>query len=207
MKKILRFKSSIILAVVSVFLFSILGTTAAEAVESPNDQSLVRDTNLEEEFPSLLSSQKALYAIENIPDSVINQGSDAILDWFRNNIDDQSIVDDMNAAAAEFHQSDKPFKTQGVLGCVSAVGTALASLVFAPAKLLKIKKAIKALGGVKTFVTKTYQYYNHYKKKYRSKKTAWNKAVSKAASKASPEIKEAILDFFGITAIVAACVE
>ncbi|AIU75243.1 hypothetical protein [Bacillus velezensis] len=207
MKFVLKYRSKIILAVVSVFLFSILGTTAAEAAESPNNQSLVRDTNLEKEFSSLLSSQKALYAIENIPDSVVNQGSDAILDWFRNNINDQSLINDMNAAATELHQSDKPFKTQGVLGCISAVGTALASLAFAPAKLLKIKKAIKALGGVKTFVTKTYQYYNYYKKKYRSKKTAWNKAVSKAASKASPEIKEAIMDFFGITAIVSACIE
>ncbi|MED5049446.1 hypothetical protein P9738_20530 [Bacillus siamensis] len=207
MKLFLKYKSQIILTVVSVFLFSILGTTAAEAVEPQDTQPLVRDSNLEEEFPNLLTSQKALYAIENIPESVINQGSDAILDWFRNNIDDQSIVDDMNAAVAEIKQSDKPFKTEGVLSCISAVGTALASLIFTPAKLLKIKKAIKALGGVKTFVTKTYQYYNYYKKKYRSKRTAWDKAVSKAASKAGPEIKEAIMDFFGVTAIVAACVE
>lgn len=207
MKFVLKYRSQIILAVVSVFLFSILGTTAAEAVESPNDQSLVRDTNLEEEFPSLLSSQKALYAIENIPESVIDQGSDAILKWFRNNTDDQSIVDDMNAAVEQMKQSDKPFKTEGVISCIGAVGGAVAGLVLYPAKLLKIKKALKALGGVKTFVTKTYQYYNHYKKKYRSKKTAWNKAVSKAASKASPEIKEAIMDFFGITTIVGACAE
>ncbi|UOY88644.1 hypothetical protein [Bacillus glycinifermentans] len=204
MKTILKFKSKIILTVVSVFLFSILGTTAVEAVESHDDQTLVQDSSLEKEFPNLLSGEKALYAIEEIPESVINQGPDAILDWFRNNIDDQSIVDDMNVAV---EQVDKPFKTQGVISCVGAVGAALASLVFAPAKLLKIKKALKALGGAKTFVTKTYQYYNYYKKKYRSKKTAWNKAVSKAAKKAGPEMKEAIMDFFGLTAIVGACVE
>ncbi|XYY59765.1 hypothetical protein ACNSPU_19400 [Bacillus velezensis] len=60
MKFVLKYRSKIILAVVSVFLFSILGTTAAEAAESPNNQSLVRDNNLEKEFSSLLSSQKSI---------------------------------------------------------------------------------------------------------------------------------------------------
>lgn len=206
MSFILKYKSNIILTVVSIFLFSILGTTAVEAVE-PKDDSLVRNASLEKEFPNLLSNQKALYAIEDIPESVINQGSEAILDWFRNNIDDKTIVKDLNTAVARTEQSDTQFTTLGVISCTAAVGTAIAGLVFYPAKLLKVKKGLSALGGAKTFVTKTYQYYNYYKKKYRSKRTAWDKAVAKAAKKASPQVKDAILDFFGITAIVGACIE
>ncbi|MEC1583695.1 hypothetical protein P9D48_20800 [Bacillus subtilis] len=206
MSFILKYKSNIILTVVSIFLFSILGTTAVEAVE-PKDDSLVRNASLEKEFPNLLSNQKALYAIEDIPESVINQGSEAILDWFRNNIDDKTIVKDLNAAVARTEQSDTQFTTLGVISCTAAVGAAIAGMVFYPAKLLKVKKGLKALGGAKTFVTKTYQYYNYYKKKYRSKRTAWDKAVAKAAKKAGPQVKDAIMDFFGLTAIVGACIE
>ncbi|MCY8823682.1 hypothetical protein [Bacillus atrophaeus] len=61
---------------------------------------MVRDSSLEKEFPNLLSNQKALYAIEDLPESVINQGSEAILDWFRNNIDDKTIVKNLNVAVA-----------------------------------------------------------------------------------------------------------
>ncbi|ATO29543.1 hypothetical protein RA13_17315 [Bacillus atrophaeus] len=80
---------------------------------------------------------------------------------------------------------------------------------FLSCKTSKGQKRIKALGGAKTFVTKTYQYYNYnyYKKKYRSKRTAWDKAVAKAAKKASPQVKDAIMDFFGLTAIVGPCIE
>ncbi|WP_445429623.1 hypothetical protein [Bacillus atrophaeus] len=130
---------------------------------------MVRDSSLEKEFPNLSSNQKALYAIEDLPESVINQGSEAILDWFRNNIDDKTIVKDLNAAVARTEQSDTQFTTLGVISCTAAVGAAIAGLVFYPAKFLKVTKGLEALDGAKTFVTKTYQYYNYHKKEYRSK--------------------------------------
>ncbi|MCY8976030.1 hypothetical protein, partial [Bacillus atrophaeus] len=173
-----------------VFLSLSYDKLCIEKPAEPKDDSLVRDSSLEKEFPNLLSNQKALYAIEDLPESVINQGSEAILDWFRNNIDDKTIVKDLNAAVARTEQSDTQFTTLGVISCTAAVGAAIAGLVFYPAKLLKVKKGLKALGGAKTFVTKTYQYYNYYKKKYRSKRTAWDKAVAKAAKKASPQVKD-----------------
>ncbi|WP_081374744.1 hypothetical protein [Bacillus licheniformis] len=200
-------KKKIITTIVAVFLFSILGTTAAEAVESPKKQTVVQDPTIQEELPNLGKSEKALYAIEEIPESVINQGTDAILDWFRNNIGDHVLVDEINAAAAtkQAEQSDKQFQVKGVWGCISTAGLAIVTLAWTPAKLLKIKKALKAFGGVGTFVRKSISYYNYYKKKYRSTNTAWKKAVAKAAKKASPDVKKALLDFFGISAIVDAC--
>ncbi|MED1738175.1 hypothetical protein P4U97_01320 [Bacillus swezeyi] len=205
---ILTHQKKIILAVVTVFLFSVLGTTAVQATESQGNQSAVQDPTIlqdpdvQEALPDLMTSEEALSAIENIPESVVNQGSEAILDWFKNNIEDPALLAEINAA---IEKSDKPFHTEGVWGCISSVGVALVTLAWAPAKLLKIKKALKALGGVGTFVRKSISYFNYYKKKYRSKSTAWKKAISKAAKKASPDIQKALLGFFGVTAIYDAC--
>ncbi|SDG27796.1 hypothetical protein SAMN04488689_1122 [Paenibacillus sp. cl6col] len=57
----------------------------------------------------------------------------------------------------EFRVSE--YQTSGIVGCTSAVGLAIAALVFAPAKITKIKDAIKAAGGTVKFVTKVLETY------------------------------------------------
>jgi len=87
--------------------------------------------------------EKALAAIERIPDDVIERGPEAIMEWFNTN--------------TEFRVSE--YQTSGIVGCTSAVGLAIAALVFAPAKITKIKDAIKAAGGTVKFVTKVLETY------------------------------------------------
>lgn len=87
--------------------------------------------------------ERALAAIERIPDDVIQRGSDAIMEWFNTN--------------TEFRISE--YGTSGIVGCASAIGLAVAALVFAPAKITKIKDAIKAAGGTVKFVTKVLETY------------------------------------------------
>lgn len=194
-------QSKIIWAIVMLLLFSSIGTTATEAKAQHSYQSFIQ--GVQKDIPNLLSGEKALYAIEDIPVSVVKKGHNAILIWLKHNIDDPSIITALNSSSSK--TSNGKIHTLGLWGCVSAVGAALVGLAWAPAKILKIKNALKALGGVKTFVTKAIAYYKVYKKRYRSKTTAWKKAISKAAAKASPEIRDALLGFFGITAIIDTC--
>lgn len=145
-------------------------------------------------------------AFEEIPESVIYEGSDAVQAWLIENVNNQEVVDTLQSR--EF-QSLNPnaVQTRGVVGCVSAVGAALAGAVFAPLKILKVKKALKALGGTKKFVTVAIDYYKKYRKLGYKKLIAWERAIKVASHKVSPDLQDALLGFFGITAIVSACTE
>ncbi|WP_051577857.1 hypothetical protein [Sporolactobacillus terrae] len=205
MNYVITKKNIAIWIIISTLLFAIIGLATspnqAQAKSETTQSNFAKNQTISEELPNLSSSEEALKAIENIPKSVVNQGHEAILEWFKSNIKDPATLAVINSNL----ESSGKYQVKSVLGCVSAVGAALVGLAWAPAKLLKIKKALKALGGVTTFVKKSIQYYNVYKKRYRSKTTAWKKATAKAAKKASPQLRDALLSFFGITAIIDSC--
>ena len=81
--------------------------------------------------------EHVLTVLETMPDGVIKKGQPAIKEYFNNH--GVTVNGD-----------------RGVVGCTSAIGYAVVSGLVAPAKLLKIKKGLKALGGAKTFA-KTYK--------------------------------------------------
>jgi len=197
-KNIVILLSTIMLLFTSIFMTNI-GTAFAQS-ENQFENPFLKQSNefIKSELPGLMDNTEVLYLIEDIPDSVINEGREAILNWFKNNIKNSNTL-------IAFEQANNPMQTRSILGCASAVGIALVSLAWAPAKILKIKKALKALGGTKTFVTKSIQYYKVYRKQKFSRTQAWKKATSRAAAKVSPEIRDALLGFFGISAIIDAC--
>ncbi|WP_019421323.1 hypothetical protein [Paenibacillus sp. OSY-SE] len=141
--------------------------------------------------PNFVQAERVLDAIERMPDSVINSGPDAIIEWLNTN--------------TEFQISE--FETSGAIGCVSAVVVALASLVYAPAKLAKIKDAMKAAGGTVKFMNKVLETYKVAKGMGLSTMEAIKMGVQDAAKTAGKEVVEAIIGFFGVGAIYSACFE
>ncbi|MCE5170911.1 hypothetical protein LQV63_16525 [Paenibacillus profundus] len=143
--------------------------------------------------PNFVQAERVLDAIERMPDSVINSGPDAIIEWLNTN--------------TEFQISE--FETSGAIGCVSAVVVALASLVYAPAKLAKIKDAMKAAGGTVKFVNKdkVLETYKVAKGMGIGTMEAIKMGVQDAAKTAGKEVVEAIIGFFGVGAIYSACFE
>ncbi|MCY9516764.1 hypothetical protein [Paenibacillus apiarius] len=90
---------------------------------------------------------------------------------------------------------------------MSAVVVALASLVYAPAKLAKIKDAMKAAGGTVKFVNKVLETYKVAKGMGLSTMEAIKMGVQDAAKTAGKEVIEAVIGFFGVGAIYSACFE
>ncbi|MFF2878536.1 hypothetical protein ACFVR2_19670 [Gottfriedia sp. NPDC057991] len=166
-----------------------------------------------EELDNLKNYEYAAKAIEQIPDEVVSQGTDEIINWFKLNIDNTNILEDLNNPEIVnnpiFIDEDSEFSIQpyGVLGCISAVTVALIGLAWAPSKILKVKSAIKALGGTSKFVKTAINYYKNYRKLGYTKTYAWERAVKGASATTAPELKSALLQFFGVTAIVSVCVE
>ncbi|MEV2336865.1 hypothetical protein ABNB63_17820 [Paenibacillus larvae] len=134
------------------------------------------------------------FLLESLPDSVIAEGDNAIVDWLNKN-------SNMHVG----QQGD--FATFGLIGCVSAIGTALFTNLIPFAKIAKIKAAIKAAGGATTFV-KTLM--SAYKAAKNAGKATWDAvkiAVSKAGEKAGPEATRALIKLFNVGNVYSACFE
>lgn len=131
-----------------------------------------------------------LDVVEDTPDELLQVGKEQELQAYFN---EQGI-------------NTSKIQPRGTVGCISAIGFAVGSILFAPAKILKLKSALKAAGGVGTFVKVLISSYKTFRKK-NSKATSIKLAVKKAASKSKKDVQEGILGFFGVGAIYASCFE
>lgn len=122
-------------------------------------------------------------AIESIPDEVLAKNdSQALRSWY-----------------SSLRQDRVNWFT-----CGSAIGFAIISN-FTPARIVKIKSAIKTVGGAVTFAKTVYSVYKNARSKGLTARTALNAAVTQAAKAAGPDVREALLDLFGIGAVMGAC--
>lgn len=146
------------------------------ASAAASQASLPVSVEISQTDPNFVVVERALAAIERMPDDVIQRGPDAIKEWLNTN--------------TEFRISE--FTTSGTFGCISAVGGALVGLIFAPAKIAKIKDAIKAGGGTVKFVKKMLETYKVGKELGLSTTEAIKMGVQDAAKTAGQEIIDAV---------------
>jgi len=183
MKTIFHKKSVICFITALFMLLSTIFTANATAI-SPNSE-------VDEEYQELL---EVLLAIEALPDSVIAKGDEAVVKWLEEN---------SNIPL----QRQGEVVTMGVVGCISAVGTAIITNVIPIAKIAKVKSALKAAGGATKFVKTLIPAYKAAREAGKNKANAVKTAVNKAAKNASPEAKRALLEFFNIGNVYSACFE
>ncbi|MDT3766529.1 hypothetical protein QS713_00365 [Gleimia hominis] len=128
-------------------------------------------------------AKDAFSAIERIPDEVLAKNDpQALKAWY------ESLGQDR----------------VNWIACGSAIGLAIVTN-FTPAKIVKIKSAIKTLGGAVTFAKKVYSLYKKARAGGLTAKTALNAAITGGAQAAGPDVKEALLDLFGVGAVIGAC--
>ena len=127
-------------------------------------------------------------AIEEIPASVIAQGDEATRRWL----------------ARRLQASDGP-QRQGVLGCAAAIGTALVLNAIAVSKILKIRAAIRAVGGVRNFVRILLRAYWKARRWGYSRWGAIKYAARRAAQVSGKDIVDALLSLFSLGSVVDAC--
>lgn len=187
-------KKFIVASSAAIMLFGFGGTSFVQAKEVKNTnvisslQNQKTDTYIDLDNPEQQAElEQVLTVLETMPDGVIKKGQPAIKEYFNNH--GVTVNGD-----------------RGAIGCASAIGYAVASGLVAPAKLLKIKKGLKALGGAKTFAKTLTKTYKAEKKKHK-KSTAVKNAVKKAGSAARPEFGEAFLALTGVGAIYGECFE
>lgn len=192
-------KKSFITTTTAAVLLGFGGANFIEASETNNvqqEQSNVTTEQVQQEEQDLTNT---LSAIEKMPNSVIDQGEPAIDNYLQDN-----GVDTKQESNKEDGTITREASVGSVSACAGSVGYAAVTNL-TPAKILKVKSAIKTVGGATKFVNKMKPAYKAARKTGKSKTNSVKAAASKAASKAGPDTKEALLDFFGISTIVGSC--
>lgn len=166
------------------FLKGLGGAALAFGVLS-GTTSAARAAEAEVDFDGIV---EVFSAIDEIPASVIARGDEATRDWL----------------ARRLRPSDGP-QRQGVLGCAAAIGTALVLNAIAVSKILKIRAAIRAVGGVKNFARILVSAYWKARRWGYSRWGAIKYAARRAAQVSGKDIVDALLSLFSLGSVVDAC--
>ncbi|WP_224388980.1 hypothetical protein [Pseudonocardia sp. ICBG1293] len=124
--------------VVAVSMGLATGVASAEvpaASPAPEDNFYSLATDSGQERDRVEGLTLFLERVNSVPDSVLHRGDSATQDWLRANYPDSG------------GQS-----RASVIGCVGAIGVAVGGVLVPAAKILKIKKLIAQLGGIREAV-------------------------------------------------------
>jgi hypothetical protein len=154
------------------------GIAAALPSATAEDAIAARDSNdlveLEIDVQAAVPLEVLFAEIETIPDEILLAGDEVTNDWLIEHGLRQSdaVIEESKRDVVVREAYDLvQLESRGFWGCVWAIGKA----AIPAAKLLKIKKYIKALGGVKKAVKKVLKAGKNYKKAIKiGGPTLWN---------------------------------
>ncbi|QYJ16273.1 hypothetical protein Rxycam_02106 [Rubrobacter xylanophilus DSM 9941] len=129
----------------------------------------------------------AFSVIEEIPNSVVARGDRAAREWVQRRAQ-QELQRRFNLAA-----------------CAAAILKALASNAVPISKILKIRAAIKAFGGVRKFVAFLYRAYRYARSQGKSRGDALRYAAIRAYEVTGVDVVEALLDLFSLSGVAENC--
>lgn len=140
-------------------------------------------------------------------DSVANKGIDSGVKWLNQNKGQdykgyKFIATDRNI---QLVPNGKTIVTYGKGACVLAIGNAIAQNAIPWAKILKVKKATKAVGGIQKLSGKIKVAYKHQRNLGKSRKVTL-KSGTKVAMKAFPKAtRQVVLELFSLGRVATAC--
>ncbi|MCG1817377.1 hypothetical protein K4T54_08625 [Staphylococcus epidermidis] len=142
-----------------------------------------------------------------MPDSVANNGIDSGVKWLNQNKGQdykgyKYIATDRNI---QLVPNCKTVVTYGKEACALTIDNAIAQNAIPWAKILKVKKAAKAVGGIQKLFGKIKVAYKHQRNLGKSRKMAL-KSGTKVAMKAFPKVtRQAVLELFSLGRVATAC--
>ncbi|EJR58931.1 hypothetical protein IIO_04053 [Bacillus cereus VD115] len=194
------FKKKFLPVLVGAILFASLVPTSSFARESSITK--VEQKNENEMFDH---SKKILQAIEEIPDDVVNQGPQQTAEWLQTKTGYYVTVDSQENLNFTKGVKTNTSKRASFSGCLGAVGVAIVSNGLPFSKILKVKSALKALGGTTQAVSKIKKYYDSYRYNGFSRSDSIRKALNSAGDGLAANTKSALLDFFNLSNVIANC--
>lgn len=172
---------------------------STDATPTPPEDTSVEAEEAATVDPDLVA---ALSFIESIPEEVTSGSQEEYDAWIRENLPDELQTADGSGAVSV--NGAIQVRSVNWVACGSAVGTAIV-INLTPAKAVKIRSLIKAGGGAVTFARTFKSAYDSARATGLTRSSAMNAAANRAASAAGPETRTALLEFFAISSVAAAC--
>ncbi|PGL72070.1 hypothetical protein [Bacillus sp. AFS055030] len=220
---------AVIISFAIVISFSFENWAKADEIEEDpivsdyiSDEEFLTDTNIDEQ---LNESIPMLDVIENMPDDVIANGPQAIFNYMRYNTPGipAGSYQYIDSGDEVYFQISKPRSSFALPGqnndvmppyypnfntgeCIVAIGIALLGGAIPISKILKIKSALKTVGGATKLVSKLSSEYKRFKALGYTRKTAFKKGWESAISNHGAEVKQALWTLFNIGDIYYNCV-
>lgn len=200
-----------IAASTTILLLSFSGESYVHAKNSVNTQAQQENINQSQINEEAMNLEEGINSylglIEKMPESIANQGIDSGIQWLNKNKSEEYSGYKFIAKNGNIQlvQVSKNISTYGAGACATAVGVAIAQNAIPWAKILKVKKAAKAVGGIQKLAGKISTAYKHQRNLGKSK-TAALKSGTKVAMKAFPEAtRSAVIEFFSLGAVGTTC--
>lgn len=198
---------------VIVICFSLIFTTItipiANAKESSNDVSSeqvnVEAQNMKRTLEPLLE------LIDQMPEDVAEQGINSGVEWLNvhkgNEFEGYEFVADGEnlTAVKTVQESIGPFIVLSTWSCISSAGKAIAVNAIPWAKILKVKKAAKLMGGLTSMTKTIITAYKHQRNLGLSRTNAIKKAVLVSTKALPGETQKAVVEFFELGDVVDNC--
>ncbi|KAL8847460.1 MAG: hypothetical protein Q9221_007502 [Calogaya cf. arnoldii] len=136
---------------------SILSTTIASPITSPltpadltrrGDDLIARDNEFHVKDPKVMEELENMFAvIQDIPEAVLFKGDDATNKWLADHGHPATEKRDVAISTRDSELQDRG--AWEVAKCVGAIAAFIGSNAIGAAKILRVKKYIEALGGIR----------------------------------------------------------
>ena len=197
-----------------------LTSVSAETINSNNVEQEMEDKYLEgylEEsvFNLESDSYKILLGIEALPPGIEKQGAKKIAQWLSNKTGVEVIAEGEYLTFPTIENEEIPYENEGIstfsvfdwANCIGVAGMAALTNALPITKIVKIKSTFKALGGVTTAISQIHTNFKYHRSKGRSVKNSLDRAIDDIVdkNKLGADAKQALLEFFGVSAVIGAC--
>lgn len=201
--------------VLSIFALSVLfsstvlvsvGNAETKPLPNPNEGF---DKLIEGEIMVLEELDPFFVLLEELPMEIAEAGIVESVEWLNINKGEEFdgaefVADGENLKTVELN--DGVIETYGWgFACINSVIIALAANLIPWAKILKVKKAAKLVGGLNTVVKNTIRAYKHQRNLGYSKKNAMKRAVDVVGRTFPADTKQAFIDVFSLGGVMGNC--
>jgi hypothetical protein len=158
------FLRSFISLICAVLFLSPVSTTFAQAQNAPEELSNTDQDLLENELEEFESSLLLLELIEDLPEEIAEKGINEGVAWLNQNKGEDlaNITFINNNGYLDMEGNTNPLiSTYSIGGCAWGIAKAIAMNALPWSKILKIKKAVKIMGGTKVVAKTVVNAYKH----------------------------------------------
>ncbi|MCY8317075.1 hypothetical protein MOC71_10060 [Bacillus vallismortis] len=198
---------------VIVICFSLIFTTItipiANAKESSDDVSS-EQVNVEAQIMKR-TLEPLLELIDQMPEDVAEQGINSGIEWLNVHkgnefVGYEFVADGENLTAVKtVQESIGPSIVLSKWSCISSAAKAIAVNAIPWAKILKVKKAAKLMGGLNSMTKTIITAYKHQRNLGLSRTNAIKKAVKVSTKILPDETQKVVLEFFSLGDVVDNC--